>query len=143
MALKRAKFYSYGNDDLCGSVRKFIEDAGILLDVRDLEKQPLTALELKRLIGHLNVEHFLNKLSGAYTKSGLDKEVPSRDEVIDMMAKDPTLIRKPIIKTSRLVTIGCDKKKIADMLQLTPGEDSVGTSGPAAAHKVAQKASAR
>ncbi len=119
MALKRAKFFSYGKDKLCSDVQQFIENAGVLLDVRDIEKQPLTEAELNRLLGHLNIEHFINKLSPAYKKHRLDKEMPPREEVIQLILKDHTLLRKPIVQSARLITIGCDKKKIADMLQLT------------------------
>lgn len=118
MAPKRATFLCYGNDDICGDVRKFIEEAGVIIDARDLAENPLTEVELDRLVGTLNVAHFVNSLAPAYAKMGWDKGLPSREEVIEAMAKDHTLIRRPIVKSSRLITIGADKKRISDMLQL-------------------------
>ena len=109
MAPKRAKFYSYGQDTLCVETREFIEKAGVLLDVRDIEKQPLSILELKRLFGHINIKHFLNNLSESYSKLGLDKDLPPREKILQMMADDHTLIRRPIVQTMRLLTVGCDK----------------------------------
>jgi len=118
MALKRATFFSYGTDEQCMETQKFIEDAGILLDIRDISKDPLSERELSNLIGYLDVSHFLNSLSSSYTKNGLDKKPLDRESVIKLMAEDYTLIRRPIIKSTRLVTVGCDKKKIAVMLQM-------------------------
>jgi len=143
MALKRAKFYSYGNDDLCMDVRKFIESGGILLEIHDLEKRPLSIVELEKLIGHLSVEHFINKLSVSYKKNRLDKVMPPRNEILKMMADDYTLIRKPIVQSSRLLTIGCDKKKIADMLQLSFDGDQDEANGTPKNQKVSQGASLR
>jgi len=118
MAQKRASYMTYGDDDRCSEIRKFIEDAGIRLDVRDLKAQPLTELELNRLLGHIPLTHFLNAAALSYTKAGLDKEMPERCELISLIAKDNSLLRKPIIKTTRLIMVGCDKQKVAQMLQI-------------------------
>lgn len=118
MAPKRAKFYTYGEDARTEEVRKFIQDSGILLDVRDISDRPLSRYELADLIGHLNIEHFINKASEAYFKNNLDEGRPDREKVLDLMAEDYTLIRRPIIVSSRLLTIGHDKKKISEMLQI-------------------------
>jgi len=119
MTPKRAIIYSYGDDCRCDEIMKFIQEAGTLLDLRDIEKQPLTRLELVRLVGHLNLKHFINTLSPAYEKHDLGTASLSRDEVIDLIVEDHTLLKRPIIQSTRLVTIGCDKRKISDMLQLS------------------------
>jgi len=118
MAPQRAKYYSYGNDDTCVDTMKFIEDAGVILDVRDMEKEPLSTDELGRLLGNLEINHFLNPLSESYSDNGLDHKNLPREEIFKLMAADYTLIRRPIIKASRLIMIGCDKRKIAEMLQI-------------------------
>jgi arsenate reductase-like glutaredoxin family protein len=120
MAPKRAQYLTYGDDGLCAETRKFIEDAGVLLDVRDIGKNPLSEEELSNLIGHIQITHFLNSLSDSYKKYRLDKHLPDREDILRLMAKDHTLLRRPIIRSARLLTIGCDKRKIADMLQISP-----------------------
>ncbi len=120
MVPKRAQFLTYGNDTQCADIRRFIEDGGVLLDIRDIEKKPLTLEEVNALVGYLDLNHFLNPMSPSFDKHGLDKELPPRDEVIAMIVKDHTLLRRPIIRTNRLFTIGCDKRKIAEMLQISP-----------------------
>jgi arsenate reductase-like glutaredoxin family protein len=120
MAPKRAQYLTYGDDGFCAETRKFIEDAGVLLDVRDIGKNPLSEEELSDLIGHIQITHFLNSLSDSYKKYRLDKHLPDREDILRLMAKDHTLLRRPIIRSARLVTIGCNKRKIADMLQIGP-----------------------
>ncbi len=119
MAPRRAMFISYGANQNCLEVRKFIEGAGIILIVRDLSQKPFTEVELSSLVGYLNLEHFVDKASESYLKNGLDKGLPERDEMIKMMSEDYTLIRRPIIKSNRLITVGCDKKKLMEMLQIS------------------------
>ena len=60
MAPKRASFISYGANQDCLEVKKFIEGAGIVLDIRDLSKKPFTENELSSLIGYLSMDHFVD-----------------------------------------------------------------------------------
>jgi arsenate reductase-like glutaredoxin family protein len=119
MAPKRATFISYGNDDTCAETRRFIENAGIVLEVRDLLKHPFTEDEVFRLIGNWDIQMFLNPVSEAYHKLKLDEQMPARHEIIKLIASDPTLLRRPIIRNARLMTIGCDRRRIAEMLQIS------------------------
>ena len=119
MALKRATFISYGNDDWCMETRRFIENAGVDLEIRDLLKKPFTEDEVDKLIGNWDVNLFLNPVSESYQKHGLDNQLPPRAELFKLIAADPTLLRRPIIRNARLFTIGCDKRRIAEMLQIS------------------------
>jgi regulatory protein spx len=124
MSPKRATFLSYDDDSLCAETREFIEEAGILLDERDIKKNPLSEQEVRSIIGHYNPKHFLNVLSKSYDKHNLGEKVPPQHELAKLIAEDPTLLRRPIIQTSRLVTFGCDKKSIAQMLQIGSNNNS-------------------
>ncbi|MDH4156777.1 MAG: hypothetical protein OEW00_05830 [candidate division Zixibacteria bacterium] len=119
MAPKRAAFFSYGSDEKTDETRKYIEGAGVLLDVRDISKNPLSEGELTALLGYLDIRHFLNNLSESYAKHNLDQRLMARKDIIKLMAGDYTLIRRPIIRTARLLTVGCDRKKISEMLQIS------------------------
>ncbi|MDD3731958.1 MAG: hypothetical protein PHU88_06250 [candidate division Zixibacteria bacterium] len=119
MALKKVKYITYDENEQCYEIRRFIESAGIVLEVRDLSRQPFTESELKALISHFDISHFLNPMSKSYKKYGFDKHVPAREEIIKGIAEDYTLIRRPIIKNARLFTIGCSKKAISEMLQIS------------------------
>lgn len=140
MPEKRAKFLTYGKDERCEEILKFIESAGIRPIVRDMKTDPPTVDELKSLLGHISLTHFLNPASEAYSKKGLDKGLPERDEVFRLMAEDPSLIRRPIIKTVRLITAGCDKKKISEMLQINANGEVVETRAPDRQQRVNRRA---
>jgi len=118
MPQKRARYITINCDDQCAETRKFIEDAGILLDFRDLGKQPMNFEEIDKLVGHINITHFLNPMSKSYQKNGLDKELPEREAIISLIAEDNTLLKHPIIQTIRLITIGSNKEKISEMFQM-------------------------
>lgn len=118
MPPKRATFITFGTDELCAETKRFIENAGVDLDIRDLDKRPLTEDEVNRLISHFPPEYFLNPGSRSFAKHGLDKGLPDRDELVKLIAQDNSLLRRPIIKTNRLFTVGCDRRRISEMLQI-------------------------
>ncbi len=118
MVSKRAKFFMFGKEDRCEEVRKFIEDAGILLSIRDLKIDPLTLTEMHTLVGYLFIEHFVNKTSPYYAKSGVEEVINDRNKVIEILIKEQSLIKVPIVQSARLITIGCDKEKISNMLRI-------------------------
>jgi len=144
MAPKRATFLCYGDDELCAETRKFIEEAGVIIDMRDIGKDPLSEDEIDRLVGTLSIIHFINPLSKAYAKNGWDQKAPERREAIEAMAKDYTLIRRPIIKAARLVTIGADKQRIGEMLLLNRPNNELPepTRQPQRNHKKGQRVGA-
>ena len=119
MPPKRAAFLIWGEDEECQGIRKFLEEAGIVLDIRDLGKRPFTVEEVKKLVGFVPLEYFLNPHSSSFAKHHLDQDNLDRDKTIELIANDPTLMRQPIIRTNRLFTVGCDRKKICEMLQIS------------------------
>lgn len=139
MAQKRAAFLTYGADTGASEIRRWIEEAGVILDVRDIEKQPLTESEIERMIGYLELNHFINPLSKSFRlidQNGSGR--PDRRQIAKLIAADCTLLRRPIIKTNRLLTIGTDRRKIAEMLQISlngrPEEDSRDNGAPRREH---------
>jgi arsenate reductase-like glutaredoxin family protein len=110
----------WGDDEECQGVRKFLEDAGVVLDIRDLSKRPFSVDEIEKLVGFVPLEYFLNSQSESFKKHHLDRDDLDRDTAMALIVKDPTLLRQPIIRTNRLFTVGSDRKKICEMLQISP-----------------------
>lgn len=111
-------FYMVPDDPGCKEIKEFLEQQDIALNIRDVSKRPLNFNELSRLIRHLSLKHFLNTSSKTYSKKMLDKELPERQKVIQMLADDNDLLRKPIIVAGRLMVIGPNRFKVIEMLQL-------------------------
>lgn len=116
--LKRVTMYTDPKDTNCAEVRSFLEEQDIHLHLRNIKTDPLESLELSRLLRHFDLKHFLNADSKAYKKNRLDKSIPGREEIIELIAGDNDLLRIPIIVSGRLMTVGCNRNKIVEMLQL-------------------------
>jgi Spx/MgsR family transcriptional regulator len=96
----------------CRKARRFMEKRGYLLHLRDLSKERLSAAELEKLIGKHGHEEFLNPRSELYRKNKMKDNPPSRREAIRMMARDPNLIRRPVVVAGGRVAIGYDENGV-------------------------------
>ncbi|HUA01056.1 MAG TPA: ArsC/Spx/MgsR family protein [Candidatus Aquilonibacter sp.] len=97
----------------CRKARKFMERRGFQLYFRDLAKERLSAAELEKLIGRRDYTQFLNTRNELYRKENMKEEPPPRKRAIRMMAKEPNLIRRPVIVAGGRVVVGFDEDGIA------------------------------
>ncbi len=85
-----------------------MRELGIEYDFRDTAKEPLSAAELKRLVGKRPIEDFLNPRSTSYRKMGLKNRKISRTEAIRLMVEDGNFIRRPILISGSRAVFGFD-----------------------------------
>jgi arsenate reductase-like glutaredoxin family protein len=79
-------------------------ELGAQLESRDLDKERLTEAEIDELIGSRDYKEFLNTRNELYRTRNMKEHPSSRAEAIKLMAKEPNLIRRPIvIRRSQMV----------------------------------------
>lgn len=96
----------------CRKARKYMERRGLQLYFRDLAKERLSAKELENLIGKRDHTEFLNSRNELYRKKKMKVKPPSRKQAIQMMAREPNLIRRPVIVAGKRVVLGFDEPEI-------------------------------
>jgi len=106
---KAVKFLAKSTCATCRKARRFMEKHGYHLNYRDLVKDRLSASELQKLIGKHDHEDFLNPRSEVFRKKKMDDNPPARREAIGLMARNPDLIRRPVIVAGGRVVIGYDE----------------------------------
>lgn len=112
---KKARFLHKPNCTTCRKAKKFMEKRGFQLYFRDLTKERLTAAELEDLIGNHDYKDFLNSRNELFRKARMREEPPPRKEAIQMMAKEPNLIRRPVILAGGRIVLGFDEKGMAKL----------------------------
>ena len=85
------------------------------MEERDLAKQPLSAAELEALIGDRDYREFLNPKNEVYRTMNMKTNPPSRARAIEMMMKEPNLIRRPILVRGKEVVLGFDEKRYSEL----------------------------
>jgi arsenate reductase len=83
-------------------------ELGAVLESRDLDKQPLSEKELNELIGRRDYQLFLNPRNELYRQRRMAEKMPSREEAIRLMSKNPNLIKRPVVVRGEQVVLGFD-----------------------------------
>jgi len=90
---------------------------GAVLAERDLGRNPLSEVELRSLFRGRDPRAFLNPRNELYRKMRMKENPPSPEETIRLMAKEPNLIRRPIVVRGARCVAGFDEKAYADLLR--------------------------
>lgn len=89
----------------CRKARSFLRDKGIAFEEVDL-RGGLSVEELDRLIGDRDYTQFLNPKHKLYRERKMKEKPPSRAEALRLMARDPDLIRRPLLVKGKRVVAG-------------------------------------
>jgi len=97
----------------CRKARKYLQRRGYQLYFRDLSKQRLSPSELEELIGRRDYTELLNTRNELFRKKKMAEKPPSRKEAIRLMAREPNLIRRPVVVAGGRVVVGFDEDGMA------------------------------
>ncbi len=87
------------------------------LESRNLDKQRLSEDELEELIGDRDYKEFLNTRNELYRARNMKENPPSRAEAIKLMAKEPNLIRRPVVLRGSQMVLGFDEEAYRKLLK--------------------------
>ena len=86
-----------------------------MLKERDLGKNPLSEEELKALFAGRDPRDFLNPRNEQYREMNMKEKPPSPAEAIRLMAKNPNLIRRPLVVRGKRMVAGFDEEALTDI----------------------------
>jgi len=119
---KQVEIYTDKVDEKIESLKETMEQNHIKYVVHNIGKEPLDRTKLHELLKHFNLEHFILN-NGNGSRKLLDNLGEfSRSEVIEKLAEDNKLLRKPIIVAGRLTTVGFNWDSLMTMLYLKKEE---------------------
>ena len=90
---------------------------GAEFESRDLDKQRMTESELDELIGNRDYREFLNTRNEMYRARKMKEHPPSRAEAIKLMAREPNLIRRPVVIRGAQMVLGLDEEAYQKLLK--------------------------
>ena len=100
----------------CRKAKAFLEKLGAELELRNLDTERLSESELNKLIGRQDHRKFLNTRNELYRTRKMKDEPPSRAEAIKLMAKNPNLIRRPVVIRGDEIVLGLDEEAFRKMV---------------------------
>ena len=108
--MKRLTVYQYPKCSTCRNALKWLKECGYEIDSIDVVSTPPSAADLERLIqlSGLETRKFFNTTGEAYKTMKLKDKLPhmSEREMVDLLAGNGRLIKRPIVTDGKKVTVG-------------------------------------
>ncbi len=76
----------------------------------------LSAAELDRLIGDRDHLPFLNSRNKMYRDMGMKQNPPSRSRALELMSKNPNLIKRPLTTQGNRIVLGFDENGLSALI---------------------------
>lgn len=109
MPNSKFNFYQKPACTTCRKAKALLDELGIGITSRDLDKERLSEMELDQLIGQRDYKGFLNTRNELYRTRNMAEHPPARKEALELMAKEPNLIRRPILIAGSQIIVGFDE----------------------------------
>ncbi len=83
---------------------------------RDYFKDKFSRVEIVELLKDKPASEMFNPRSPSVKELGLQIDKLSNDEIIDLMLKEPRLIRRPVVRIGNKVYFGADSKMLESII---------------------------
>ena len=83
---------------------------------RDFFKEPFTHAEIGELLQGKSASEMFSFRSPSFKALGLNQEKLTDKDLINLMLKEPRLIRRPVVRIGKKVYFGADSKMMAEIL---------------------------
>ena len=86
------------------------------INERDFFKTPFTRAEVEELLRGKSTSEMFNFKSPSFKQLGLEREKLSDSELIDLMLKEPRLVRRPVVRIGDKVYFSADKSVLEGLI---------------------------
>jgi arsenate reductase-like glutaredoxin family protein len=93
------------------------DELGAELDERDYAKNPLSRAGLVDLFAGRDPRDFINPKSPAFKALELKGKALTPDQAIALMAKEPNLIKRPLLVAGKAMIAGFDREALRQALK--------------------------
>jgi arsenate reductase-like glutaredoxin family protein len=99
-------------------VKEYLSRAGVVVEERDIFRKPLTEAELRDILSGQSPSAIFSTRSPTIKKLGLEIRKLTDQDMLQLMAQEPRLIRRPIVRVDGRIVIGDNIRMLDETLSL-------------------------
>ncbi len=104
------KMYYYNKCGTSRKAKKFFDEHGMDYEIIPIVEEPPTKKEIKDMLqkSGIEIKKFFNTSGQSYRELGMKDKIKklSEEELIDILASDGKMIKRPVITDGEKVTVG-------------------------------------
>jgi len=97
------------------AAERFFKERGVKIQSIDLKQKPMAPGEIRRFIEKFTLTGLLDTESKSYLDADLKYLKVSDSELLGKMEADPKLLRLPLVRAAKLISIGHDEASWKEM----------------------------
>ena len=86
------------------------------INERDFFKNPFSRAEIEELLQGKPASEMFNFRSPSFKQLSLDRETLGNDDLIELMLKEPRLVRRPVVRIDGKVYFSADKSVLEGLI---------------------------
>jgi arsenate reductase-like glutaredoxin family protein len=110
------QIFGLKNSQATRAAERFFKERRVTIHMVDLKQKPLAPGEIKRFIERFSLAGLLDSEGKAYTDAGLKYYKLSDAEILGRIERDPNLLKLPLVRGGKLLSIGRDEETWKAML---------------------------
>ena len=110
------QIFGVKNSQATRAAERFFKERRATIQIIDLKKKPIAAGEIKRFVEHFGWAGLLDAEGKAYLEAGIKYLKLSEPELMGRIEREPALLRLPLVRGGKLVSIGHDEASWKAML---------------------------
>jgi arsenate reductase (glutaredoxin) len=114
--LANVQIFGVKNSPATRAAERFFKERRIAIQMVDLKKKAIAAGEIKRFVDRFGWNGLLDTEGKACVEGGLKYLKLSEAELIERIEREPLLLRLPLVRGGKLVSIGQDEESWKAML---------------------------
>ena len=85
---------------------------GVEIQERDFFKEPFSETEIRKLAENASISQIFARRSPSLKKMGLADKDLSEGEMLELMLKEPRLVRRPLVRLDGQLLVGANLKTL-------------------------------
>jgi arsenate reductase-like glutaredoxin family protein len=103
------QMFGLKNSPATRAAERFFKERRVTIHMVDLKQRPMAPGEIKRFIERFGLMGLLDSDGKAYTDAGLKYYKLSDAELLARIERDPKLLRLPLVRGGKLLSVGHDE----------------------------------
>ena len=110
------QIFGLKNSPATRAAERFFKERRVAIHMVDLKQKPMAGAEIQRFIERFGLAVLLDSEGRAYIDAGLKYYKLSDGELLSRIERDPKLLRLPLIRGGKLLSVGHDEDSWKAML---------------------------
>ncbi len=114
--MPNVQVFGLKNSQATRAAERFFKERGVPFQSVDLKRKPMAPAEIGRFVSRFGIAELVDSEGKAYVDAGLKYLKVSESELLAKIERDPGLLRLPLVRADKALSVGRDEAAWKAML---------------------------